>query len=316
MSVLQTVQKNNRQFTYGQTVQKNNKQFTYGQTVQKNNKQFTYGQTVQKNNKQFTYGQTVQKNNKQFTYGQTVQKNNKQFTYGQTVQKNNKQFTYGQTVQRNCTGAFTVLQTVQKKQQQFTYGQTVQKKQQTIYIWTVHIYRVVALHKDGVGYKKFNNSLELQYSGQGHTEVFQDGFHSEQASQGSIKEVVLVLWVRCRSWLQKHECCLHCFRGCRSGRSACQCSDYTPRTATSRFASSQKEASSEAGSQKTGYHPSCSKKKKKMWCAIPASTPHVCGLMQMIIIDGQLCPWKDIRNPAQRKVKGWKRSLCVTFIIL
>ncbi len=36
MSVLQTVQKNNRQFTYGQTVQKkNNKQFTYGQTVQK-----------------------------------------------------------------------------------------------------------------------------------------------------------------------------------------------------------------------------------------------------------------------------------------
>ncbi len=111
-------------------------------------------QTVQKNNRQFTYGQTVQKNNKQFTYGQTVQKNNKQFTYGQTVQKNNKQFTYGQTVQKNCTGAFTVLQTVQKKQQQFTYGQTVQKKKQqltygqtvqkttAIYIWTVHIYRL------------------------------------------------------------------------------------------------------------------------------------------------------------------------------
>ncbi len=51
MSVLQTVQKNNRQFTYGQTVQKNNKQFPYGQTVQKNNKQFTYGQTVQKKKK-------------------------------------------------------------------------------------------------------------------------------------------------------------------------------------------------------------------------------------------------------------------------
>ncbi len=98
-------------------------------------------QTLQKNNRQFTYGQTVQKNNKQFTYGQTVQKNNKQFTYGQTVQKNNKQFTYGQTVQKNCTGAFTVLQTVQKKQQQFTYGQTVQKTT-AIYIWTVHIYRL------------------------------------------------------------------------------------------------------------------------------------------------------------------------------
>ncbi len=93
-------------------------------------------QTVQKNNRQFTYGQTVQKNNKQFTYGQTVQKN-KQFTYGQTVQKNNKQFTIylwtdnlpmDRQCKKNCTGAFTVLQTVQKKQQQFTYGQTVQKK--------------------------------------------------------------------------------------------------------------------------------------------------------------------------------------------
>ncbi len=103
MSVLQTVQKNNRQFTYGQTVQKNNKQFTYGQTVQKNNKQFTYGQTVQKNNKQFTYGQTVQKNNKQFTYGQTVQK------------KNNNNL----HMDRQC-----------------------KKKKTAIYIWTVHIYRL------------------------------------------------------------------------------------------------------------------------------------------------------------------------------
>ncbi len=42
MSVLQTVQKNNRQFTYGQTVQKNNnRQFTYGQTVQKKKQQQT-----------------------------------------------------------------------------------------------------------------------------------------------------------------------------------------------------------------------------------------------------------------------------------
>ncbi len=40
MSVLQTVQKNNRQFTYGQTVQKKKKK--------KKKKQFTYGQTVQK----------------------------------------------------------------------------------------------------------------------------------------------------------------------------------------------------------------------------------------------------------------------------
>ncbi len=39
-----------------------------------------------------------------------------------------------------------------------------------------------------LGYKKFSNSLELSYSGQCRTEVFQDGFHSEQTSQGSIKD--------------------------------------------------------------------------------------------------------------------------------
>ncbi len=74
---------------------------------------------------------------------------------------------------------------------------------------------------------------------------FQDRFHSEQASQGSIKEVESLC---CASGAeagfkkQTHECCQHCFRGCRSGRSACQCSDHTPHTATSRFAwpSSQK----------------------------------------------------------------------------
>ncbi len=50
--------------------------------------------------------------------------------------------------------------------------------------------RIVALHKDGLGYKKYGNSLELSYSrGQGHTKVLQDRFHSEQALQGPIKEV-------------------------------------------------------------------------------------------------------------------------------
>ncbi len=84
-----------------------------------------------KNNKQFTYGQTVQKKLHWSIYSapDSAKKQQQQFTYGQTVQKNNKQFTYGQTVQKNCTGAFTVLQ-------------TVKKKTTTIYIWTVHIYRL------------------------------------------------------------------------------------------------------------------------------------------------------------------------------
>ncbi len=34
--------------------------------------------------------------------------------------------------------------------------------------------------------------------------------------------------------------------------------------------------------------------------------------MQMIIIDGQLCPWKDIRRREEKK-KRWKRSPQVTF---
>ncbi len=47
MSVLQTVQKNNKQFTYGQTVQKNcTGAFTVLQTVQKKKKKFTYGQYI------------------------------------------------------------------------------------------------------------------------------------------------------------------------------------------------------------------------------------------------------------------------------
>ncbi len=44
---------------------------------------------------------------------------------------------------------------------------------------------IVALHKDGLGFKKFGNSLGLSYRGQGHSEVFQDGFHSEQVDQRS-----------------------------------------------------------------------------------------------------------------------------------
>ncbi len=55
-----------RQCKKQQTVQKNNKQFTYGQTVQKKQQQFTYGQTVQKTNKK------KQQKYQQFTYGQYI----------------------------------------------------------------------------------------------------------------------------------------------------------------------------------------------------------------------------------------------------
>ncbi len=106
--------------------------------------------------------------------------------------------------------------------------------------------RIVALHKDGRGYKKFGNSLELSYSTVARViqRFSKMGFtlnrRSASGAEAGFKK-------------QTHECCQHCFRGCRSGMSACQCSDHMPHTATSQFAwpSSQKEASSEAGSQKS-----------------------------------------------------------------
>ncbi len=65
-------------------------------------------------------------------------------------------------------------------------------------------------------------------------------------------------------------------------------------------------------------HPSCSKKKKKKKRDAPFApfwhphlrprplAPHVCGWLQIIIIDGELCPWKDISNPPPRKKKALK----------
>ncbi len=82
------------------------------------------------------------------------------------------------------------------------------------------------------GFENYNccspQRTELQYSGQGHTEVFQEGFHSEQTSQGSIKDVeslCCVSGVEAGFKKQTHECCQHWFRGCRSGTLAFQYSD-------------------------------------------------------------------------------------------
>ncbi len=82
-------------------------------------------------------------------------------------------------------------------------------------IWELEL--LLSTKMAALGYKKFGKhpETELQYSGQGHTEVFQDGFHSEHASQGSIKEVESLC---CASGAeagfkkQTHECCQHCFR--------------------------------------------------------------------------------------------------------
>ncbi len=111
MSVLQTVQKNNRQFTYGQTVQKKTTNNLHMDRQCKKNctGAFTVLQTVQKKQQQFTYGQTVQKTTNNLHMDRQCKKQ-QQFTYGQTVQKTNKktqqkyqQFTYGQYIFTDCT---------------------------------------------------------------------------------------------------------------------------------------------------------------------------------------------------------------------
>ncbi len=125
MSVLQTVQKNNKQFTYGQTVQKKQQTIYIWTDSAKNcTGAFTVLQTVQKNNSNLHMDRQCKKTTNNLHMGRQCKKNNKQFTNGQTVQKNNKQFTYGQTVQKKQQTIYIWADSA-KKQQQFTYGQYI-----------------------------------------------------------------------------------------------------------------------------------------------------------------------------------------------
>ncbi len=143
MSVLQTVQKNNRQFTYGQTVQKKQQTiYIWTDSAKKTTDNLHMDRQCKKNcTGAFTVLQTVQKKTQQqqFTYGQTVQKNNRQFTYGQTVQKKQQTiYIWTDSAKKTALEHLQCSRQCKKKHnnRQFTYGQTVQKKQQTIYIWT------------------------------------------------------------------------------------------------------------------------------------------------------------------------------------
>ncbi len=110
----------------------------------------------------------------------------------------------------------------------------------------------------GLGYNKFGNSLELSYSTVARVIQWfsKTGFTRNRPRKGRSKMLSPCAVRQVQKLASKNRrmsCCQHCFRGSRSGRSACQCSDHMPHTATSWFAwpSSQKEASSEAGSQKS-----------------------------------------------------------------
>ncbi len=81
--------------------------------------------------------------------------------------------------------------------------------------------RIVALYKDGLGYKKFGNSLGLIYSIVARViQRFSNTCFTRNIARVDQRRWVLVLCERCKSCFKKQtlECCQHCFRGCRSGR--------------------------------------------------------------------------------------------------
>ncbi len=123
MSVLQTVQKNNRQFTYGQTVQKKQQQTIYLWTDSAKEKQQTIYLWTDSAKKTTTDNLPMDRQCKKTTTDNlhmdrqckklhwsiysapdSAKKQQQQFTYGQTVQKNNSNLhmdsTYLQTVQK------------------------------------------------------------------------------------------------------------------------------------------------------------------------------------------------------------------------
>ncbi len=73
---------------------------------------------------------------------QTVQKKTTTTVYIWTDSAKKQQTIYIWTDSAKKQQTIYIWTDSAKKQQQFTYGQTVQKTTTTIYIWTVHIYRL------------------------------------------------------------------------------------------------------------------------------------------------------------------------------
>ncbi len=98
-------------------------------------------QTVQKNNKQFTYGQTVQKKQQTIYIWTDSAKNcTGAFTVLQTVQKNNSNLHMGRQCKKTTNNLHMGRQC--KKTTNNLHMDRRCKKATAIYIWTVHIYRL------------------------------------------------------------------------------------------------------------------------------------------------------------------------------
>ncbi len=112
MSVLQTVQKNNRQFTYGQTVQKKQQTiYLWTDSAKKQQTIYLWTDSAKKLHWSiYSAPDSAKKKQQQFTYGQTVQKKTTTIYIWTDSAKNNSNL----HMDRQC-----------KKQQQFTYGQYI-----------------------------------------------------------------------------------------------------------------------------------------------------------------------------------------------
>ncbi len=114
---------------------------------------------------------------------------------------------------------------------------------------------IVALHKDGLGYKKFCNSLELSYSTVARViqRFSKTGFTRNRPHKGRSKKLSPCAVRQVQKLASKNRCMSAAGIALEVAEVEGQCSDHTPHNATSWFAwsSSQKEVFSEADSQKS-----------------------------------------------------------------
>ncbi len=131
MSVLQTVQKNNRQFTYGQTVQKKTTNNLHmDRQCKKNSKQFTYGQTVQKKQ------QTI------YIWTDSAKKQQTIYIWTDSAKKTANNLHMDRQCKKTALEHLQCSRQCKKNNNSNLHMDRQCKKTTAIYIWTVHIYRL------------------------------------------------------------------------------------------------------------------------------------------------------------------------------
>ncbi len=115
--------------------------------------------------------------------------------------------------------------------------------------------RIVALHKEGIGYKKIARTLKLSYSTVAKTySLFnRTGSTQNRPRHGRPKKLSAHAKCHIQRLCLGNRCMSAACIAAEVGGSACQCSDHTPHTASnwSAWLSSQKEACSKDDAQES-----------------------------------------------------------------